>query len=427
MSSTPHIFLTGHPACGKTTIIKKLLESIKSQKKCSDVMIKGFYTEECRSQKGDRMGFDIVYYMPDCQEPKRVNLARATERLKKTDPSVGKYLVDIENIDQFAIASLCPGKKENIGGTKDELIIVDEVGKMEMLSPQFIPSVTNLLNETHSTTRKRIILGTIPTPRYGRIIQAVEDIRARSDVVVINVTKSDRDEVVEVLQNSINGLFSGKLDEMSIRDKLTPYLYTRPIGAPSMNGNVKPKPTSISTPSFSPVACGPLVSDNISPKVLLLGETASPLPSDHTYSYCERSMWIVLGKIFQMEYKPIHEIEAASKTEVEQYLNLKKIVLSKGICIWDVLANVHEKGKQKRRRKNAEDIPNNIDEVLKKYSSIQMIGFIGKKAELKYNKLGNPTNLEMRSLPSSSVANSRMTVEEKVNVWKSAILEFIDV
>ena len=120
----------------------------------------------------------------------------------------------------------------------DELVILDEVGKMEMLCPQFLPAVHKLLDSTVS--KKRTILGTIPTPRYGRIIPAVEDIRARDDVLVLHVTKADREELRELLQREIRKIFdnSGKTEaEDIIREILAPFVYTRPIGASSVNSN----------------------------------------------------------------------------------------------------------------------------------------------------------------------------------------------
>lgn len=426
LSDIPHIFLTGHPGSGKTTAIKKVLSSIKSNKECSDLLIKGFYTEECRSRGGDRIGFDIVHWL-DHQEAKRAVLARMSDRLKKSDPSVGKYLVNIENINAYAITSICHDSRDCDAFSK-ELVIVDEVGKMEMLSPQFTPSVKNLLNDIATTKKKRMIIGTIPTPRYGRIIPAVEEIRARDDVVVMHVTKSDRDELTEVLKSVVKYVFVGGANGTYIREKIGPFLYKRPIGSSSMLDNKEVKSDTNSSscvPTSYLQACGPLFLEEVQPKVLLLGETASPLPTNPTHSYYERSMWSVLGKIFQIEYKPIKDMEAATKKDTETYLNLKKLVLSKGICIWDVLANVHEKGKHKRRKKNSEDIPNDINAFLIKYPSIEMIGFIGKKAQVKFSVHGKPSIQEIIMLPSSSLANSRMTIEEKVACWKSSISKFI--
>nr|KAF6279957.1 nucleoside-triphosphatase, cancer-related [Myotis myotis] len=50
-----HVFLTGPPGVGKTTLIQKASEVLKS----SGVPVDGFYTQEVR-QGGRRIGFDVV-------------------------------------------------------------------------------------------------------------------------------------------------------------------------------------------------------------------------------------------------------------------------------------------------------------------------------------------------------------------------------
>jgi nucleoside-triphosphatase len=49
------VILTGMPGCGKTTMIKKIVDDLK-KKNVSNVV--GFYTEEVRENEG-RIGFDI--------------------------------------------------------------------------------------------------------------------------------------------------------------------------------------------------------------------------------------------------------------------------------------------------------------------------------------------------------------------------------
>lgn len=44
------------PGCGKTTLIKKVVEELKKSKVANIV---GFYTDEVRDESGNRIGFDI--------------------------------------------------------------------------------------------------------------------------------------------------------------------------------------------------------------------------------------------------------------------------------------------------------------------------------------------------------------------------------
>ena len=239
-SNKKHLFLTGHPSVGKTTIIVNTIQHLhkaflaakkkhnKSGHKQKDDLhvnlnIHGFYTEECRDSKGDRIGFDIIHWSDihdwndnndgnvDMRNRQvRVPLSRSVEKIKKSDPHVGKYLVNLENIEQYAIPAIIPSSSSSSSSSssmsedgrdkqssppqeqqqKFELIVLDEIGKMEMLCPQFLPAVMNTLDTTSTSSTNinnnnihQIVFGTIPTPRYGRVIPAIENIRARDDIM----------------------------------------------------------------------------------------------------------------------------------------------------------------------------------------------------------------------------------------------------
>lgn len=419
---TVKVFLTGHPSVGKTTIVKRILEGYGN---ANEVDVKGFYTEECR-KGGNRIGFDIVYWPNGtCSEEIRATLSRQASSFKKSDPRVGNYKVDIDNVEKYCVSSMVSSNDSNF---EKELFIVDEVGKMELLCTAFVPQVNALLDEN---VENRVILGTIPTPRYGRVIQAVEDIRAREDVIVLHVTKSNRDEIKDVLSKVIQDVFKGKCEFNAAKELFEPYLYMRPIGASSMSGGSKKEVEKTKNKKVSPsemeqssrsLPCKPLFGSI--PKVLLVGDTASPLPSNVEYSYCERSMWIVLGRMIGIDYKPIKNIDAATNEELKYFVDLKSKIIEKGICIWDVCSDVHEIGekKSKKRRKMKSTNANDIQNFLGKNPTIDQICFIGKKAKNSFTNYFPEDNkkLKLTVLPSSSPANSRITVDEKAKQWKDA-------
>jgi nucleoside-triphosphatase len=115
MNKLPRILLTGPPQCGKTTVVQKVVARWPGT-------AAGFYTQEVR-QHGIRLGFEIV------------TLDGAIVLLSHVDFSgphrVGKYGVSLENFHRVALPAL-----EVIPGV--DLIVVDEVGKMECLSPRFV-------------------------------------------------------------------------------------------------------------------------------------------------------------------------------------------------------------------------------------------------------------------------------------------------
>lgn len=115
------ILLTGPPQCGKTTVVQNVLARWPGK-------ATGFYTREVR-EAGIRVGFEIV------------TLAGATAFLSHVDfPGpyrVGKYGVNLENLHQVALPALK-------AGSDVDLIVVDEVGKMECLSARFVAALESL-------------------------------------------------------------------------------------------------------------------------------------------------------------------------------------------------------------------------------------------------------------------------------------------
>ncbi len=66
----PHIFLTGQPGVGKTTLIHRVLQQLAATHSLGSAQ--GFWTEEVRGNEG-RVGFDVVTVG---EPPKRAALSR---------------------------------------------------------------------------------------------------------------------------------------------------------------------------------------------------------------------------------------------------------------------------------------------------------------------------------------------------------------
>jgi len=111
------IFITGSPGIGKTTLIKKIAASFQDK-------AAGFYTEEMRnpvSQK--REGFLIQSLQGETGF-----LASTT---KKSPFRVGRYCVFLEDLERIGIASI------QTGLSKNKIILIDEIGPMELFSEKF--------------------------------------------------------------------------------------------------------------------------------------------------------------------------------------------------------------------------------------------------------------------------------------------------
>ena len=173
--SNPKILLTGRPGVGKTTVIMKVIEEFRGR-------AGGFYTEEIR--KGNtREGFRIKTL-----DGRNGILAH----ISHSGPfRVGRYGVDVDAFDGIAIPSLETALE------KDELIIIDEIGKMELFSRRFRSSIQRVLASEKS------ILGVI----HQRSDPFTERIRQCPNVEIWTVTKTSR--------NSLPSLILEKLEQGS--------------------------------------------------------------------------------------------------------------------------------------------------------------------------------------------------------------------
>jgi nucleoside-triphosphatase len=159
------LLLTGAPGTGKTTIIREAISASK-------VKAGGFYTQEMR-QGGVRLGFEIVTL-----DGHRAVLAHADFRGPQR---VGKYSIDVAALDRTAV----PAMRQAIRDC--DVVVVDEVGKMELLSPAFRDVLIEVLN-----SRKRL-LGTIMLQPHPFADQVRRDARVR----VVLLTRANRPEVFD--------------------------------------------------------------------------------------------------------------------------------------------------------------------------------------------------------------------------------------
>jgi nucleoside-triphosphatase len=115
--------ITGPPGSGKTTAIVKVAEVLASR----GVAVGGFYTREVR-EGGVRKGFEIVT-IPE-GETAWLALRGGVSRYR-----VGSYAVFPENLERVGLPKL----EKAVGEGK--VLLVDEVGPMELLSERFVRSV----------------------------------------------------------------------------------------------------------------------------------------------------------------------------------------------------------------------------------------------------------------------------------------------
>uniref|UniRef100_A0A8C6WN90 Nucleoside-triphosphatase, cancer-related n=1 Tax=Neogobius melanostomus TaxID=47308 RepID=A0A8C6WN90_9GOBI len=188
-----HVFLTGQPGVGKTTLVQKACEALVS----SGATVEGFYTEEVKAG-GRRVGFDVVTLTgrgDTCPESGIFILDMAGPSHGRQEYTVGQYVVDLPSFENLVLPLF---KNVGSGGAARKVFIIDEIGKMELFSQSFIRAVRQTLDSSSCT-----ILGTIPVLKH-KPLALVEEVRGRSDVKVFTISKENRNSILQDVLSTVN-------------------------------------------------------------------------------------------------------------------------------------------------------------------------------------------------------------------------------
>jgi len=167
-----NILVTGPPRSGKSTLIGKVVQGINRP-------ATGFFTRELR-ERGRRVGFSIT------------TLAGKTGVLAHQDIKsrfrVGKYGVNLEDLDQIAVPSMLPS-------TLDQIVVVDEIGKMECFSRLFKETLIKVLSSAN------LVIGSVAI-KGDRFIQSI---KKRDDVSLVSISEDTRDLALKLFLQTIQG------------------------------------------------------------------------------------------------------------------------------------------------------------------------------------------------------------------------------
>jgi nucleoside-triphosphatase len=155
------LLLTGVPGVGKTTVMRKLERLLGGRP------IRGFVTDEIRSGRGERLGFQL-----ETLDGRTARLAGVGVRSKH---SVGRYGVDVEALDSVAVPSLALDERS--------VYLIDEIGRMECLSRAFVAAVTRLFDSSCN------VIATVAQRGTGFIAEVKRHPRAE----LWEVTRANRD------------------------------------------------------------------------------------------------------------------------------------------------------------------------------------------------------------------------------------------
>jgi len=160
-----NILITGYPGVGKTTLVNKITKQLSCK-------IGGFYTHEMR-ENGKRTGFYITDFDGN-------QMIMASER-SDLPYRVNKYGVNINAFEKVGIPAMERALKSA------DLILIDEIGRMEMFSPKFCDMLRKVFDS------EKPLLATIKRVDC----ELTKELKKRKDVELIEVTKFNREVIIE--------------------------------------------------------------------------------------------------------------------------------------------------------------------------------------------------------------------------------------
>jgi nucleoside-triphosphatase len=164
---TKKVLLTGRPGCGKTTLVKRVVNELA-------LPAGGFYTEEIR-ERGERVGFKLITL-----DGKKAIFAHVDF---KSSEHIGKYGLDLSALEGIGVATVRAAVRAQ------QLVVIDEIGPMEIRSPIFREAVNEALGSEIP------LLATIS----ARSLQFADVIKERPDITLIEVRPDNRKQLVSEL------------------------------------------------------------------------------------------------------------------------------------------------------------------------------------------------------------------------------------
>jgi len=169
-ASKTKLLLSGKPGCGKTTLIERIAGELP-------VSPSGFITKEIRV-KGRRTGFEIRGF------------SGLTGVLAHVDTrssfAVGNYGVDVSVLESVI--------ESEFGHQDRRLVIIDEIGKMELYSGKFREVIVGLWKDDSP------VIATIMQGRH----EFCDRLKSDSHTQLLELTRSNRKDIMASARNFID-------------------------------------------------------------------------------------------------------------------------------------------------------------------------------------------------------------------------------
>ena len=165
------IGITGKPKVGKSTVIKEVIMRLKAE----GIAVGGMLTSEIH-EGGRRIGFSIE----DINSGVKGILAHVRQR----GPKVGKYGVNLADLDSIGAHSITTV----LARPEPRIIIIDEIGPMELKSRKFIEAVENAMK-----SEKHLIVSVHQRSDH-ELVRLI-----KSTFEIVEVTEKNRNELATIL------------------------------------------------------------------------------------------------------------------------------------------------------------------------------------------------------------------------------------
>ena len=176
------LVITGEPHIGKTTIIKNLLEESKRN---PDIF---FVLSEEKMIGTERVGYSVV--TSNNSTPQQfARKKKADEPSSEHQTTVGDYIIDVKIWDDIA---------NDIANNKHKIVIIDEIGHMQLRSAKFSKVIRDLIDTKNGT-----IIGSITLSNDDS--NTINDIKNNVNVECININQGNRDDVLSALKDELVG------------------------------------------------------------------------------------------------------------------------------------------------------------------------------------------------------------------------------
>lgn len=180
MKNSIHLLITGRPGVGKTTFLKEIISVLLKKK----LRLDGFYTEEIRENQ-KRVGFRIMNIQG--QEEGILSHSGLTSRYR-----IGKYRVDVDKMDEIVEKI-----RRSIKSEKIDVVIIDEIGPMELYSENFKGFIINMLKRNAP-----VVIGTIKE----KCLHLLEEWEVSDMVEIKKITERERKAFDKLASEIITGL-----------------------------------------------------------------------------------------------------------------------------------------------------------------------------------------------------------------------------